>query len=81
MSLKRRLNSLENKTKRYIEARSKRISKVITLTDEDVKQLIDNNIKPDEETNENIQFDLSLLSDEMLNRLEQYVISLERGEN
>ena len=70
MSIKRRIERLEAQT-RQLELNKQ----VLKPTDSDIKRAIQEGVKVG---NDNIEWDLSLLSDEMLDRLEQYVIKQER---
>ena len=86
MSIKRRIERLEHKAKNFVDEQEehKNINtnvEVIQITDDDVKQIIESDLtfnNDDSVNNDNVEIDLSLLSDEMLDRLEQYVIKQER---
>jgi len=70
MSIKRRIERLEAQTRQL-----ERNKQVLKPTDRDIERAIEEGA---EVGNDNIEWDLSLLSDEMLDRLEQYVIKQER---
>lgn len=70
MSIKRRIERLEAQTRQL------GINKqVLKPTDSDIKRAIEKGVKVG---SDNIEWDLSLLSDETLDRLEQYVSEQER---
>lgn len=70
MSIKRRIERLEAQTRQL--GRNKQVLKP---TDSDIKRAIEKGVKVG---SDNIEWDLSLLSDETLDRLEQYVSEQER---
>lgn len=70
MSIKKRIERLEAQT-RQLELNKQ----VLKPTDGDIKRAIQEGVKVG---SDNIEWDLSLLSDEMLDRLEQYVSKQER---
>lgn len=69
-NIKRRIERLEAQTRQL--GRNKQVLKP---TDRDIERAIEKGVKVG---GDNIQWDLSLLSDEMLDRLEQYVSEQER---
>lgn len=71
-NIKSRIERLETQTRQSEQSINKQVLKP---TDSDIKRAIQEGVKVG---NDNIEWDLSLLSDEMLDRLEQYVIKQER---